>query len=143
MTEVPPPLAGPAVAFPRRPVKWLAITASLALCGLLLLLYFHRPEGQFFFPRCTFHSATGLLCPGCGGLRATHALLHGRLAEAVQSNALLVLGLPAMLAFLARQRLGLRPTGISPHWVWILFALVVAFGIARNLPFPAARWLSP
>jgi hypothetical protein len=109
----------------------------------LALLYFHRPEGQFFFPRCTFHQTTGLLCPGCGSLRATHALLHGRLLEAVQSNLLLVAGIPsALVVWLWGRRQG-RPLSFNATWVWWLFGVAAAFTVARNLPFAASRWLCP
>jgi len=125
-------------------------TQRWALAGLvavgavsMALLYFHRPEGQFFFPRCTFHQTTGLLCPGCGSLRAAHALLHGRLMEALQCNLLLVVGLPSAVAgwFWGRRR-G-RPLNFDTTLVWWLFGISTAFTVARNLPFAASRWLCP
>ncbi len=126
----------------RRPGA-LALGICVALAGVLSLLYFHRPEGQYFFPRCSFHAATGLLCPGCGGLRATHALLHGDLGVALRSNALLVAGLPVALGYWFRRRRGLHPAGLTSRVIWTLFAVVVAYSVLRNLPIPAARWLSP
>jgi hypothetical protein len=65
--------------------RWnVALVSALAAATLLALalLWRFEPQGQIFFPRCTFHQVTGLLCPGCGGLRATHALLHGELLAA-------------------------------------------------------------
>lgn len=39
---------------------------------------------------CPFLAATGLPCAGCGGLRATHDLLHGDVGAAFAQNALAV-----------------------------------------------------
>ncbi len=117
----------------------LAAAVVLGAVAALLTLYLQRPEGQFFYPRCTFHTVTGLLCPGCGGLRATHELLHGRLLDALRSNALLVIGLPAALGWWwwsARTR-----SASSSRVVWILFAVTMAFMLARN--HPAFPWLAP
>lgn len=109
----------------------------------LTLLYFHRPEGQFFFPRCTFYQTTGLLCPGCGGLRATHALLHGDIVEAARCNLLLVLGLPSALGGWVWARRRRKSAPLNARWIWLLFGVAAIFTIARNLPGPTAGWLSP
>lgn len=126
-----------------RAQRWAA--AGLATLGAvaLALLYFHRPEGQFFYPRCTFHQATGLLCPGCGSLRASHALLHGRWLEALRCNLLLVAGLPVLiLGWLAARRCRKTPA-LNARAIWIVFAVSTVFTLVRNLPIPAARWLCP
>lgn len=123
--------------------RW-AVAGLIGLGSVALtLLYFHRPEGQFFFPRCTFYQTTGLLCPGCGGLRATHALLHGHLLEAARCNLLLVLALPlALVGCLGVRRRG-KPINLNARVVWVMFGVAAIFTIARNLPGPTARWLSP
>ena len=141
--QPPPMLSVPADLPPRRSFSVLFAGVILLAAVGLALLYFHRPEGQFFFPRCTFHAATGLLCPGCGGLRATHALLHAEFAEALRCNALLVIGLPTALVYGLQRRMGMHPQGLSSGWVWFLFGVVVAFGAVRNLPIHAANWLCP
>ncbi len=121
---------------------WIeALVALLSFSGLvgLALLWNHKPQGQFFFPRCTFHSWTGLQCPGCGGLRATHELLHGNVANAWQFNPLLVAALPLVawsgLALIVERWRGLRvphPLGMRHSWM-VVMALIVGFGILRNL----------
>lgn len=114
------------------------------ILGLALaLLYFHRPQGQFFFPRCTFHEATGLLCPGCGSLRAVHALLHGRILEALQCNLLLVLGTPLALGLWIGARWRGVPVPLGSKLVWVLFGIAALFTLARNLPGMPFRWLGP
>ena len=120
----------------------LGLGLALAVSGLLL--YFHRPEGQFFYPRCSFHEMTGWLCPGCGGLRSVHALMHGRLGEAARCNALFVIGTPPVAAWWGwhRFRTGRGPA-FGQRCVWWLFAISMVFTVVRNLPVRAASWLLP
>lgn len=107
---------------------------------LAVVLYFFPPEQHRFYPRCVFHATTGLQCPGCGGLRATHQLLHGHLAAAFHYNPMFIISLPFALfwgvAWLVRRRTGrdwVRPFR-HQGWLWLLLALVVAFAVVRNLP---------
>ena len=67
----------------------------------------HSPD--FLFPACPFKALTGWNCPACGGLRMTHDLLHGDLAAAAVDNVFLLVGVPALLAWiLVRWRRGQR-----------------------------------
>ena len=127
------------------------IGSGLLLCVALVaaaVLYRFDPAQSGFYPRCQFHSMTGLQCPGCGGLRAAHALLHGLVAEAWRFNALLVAGLPAALAFAGwrwweRRRAPASHRRLPLVWVWIFVATVIAFGIVRNLPGTVFAWATP
>src|SRR5215475_918213 len=77
---------------PRR-ISWVIWSSILAIgCGATL--YFFNPAQHGFYPVCTFYRTTGLLCPGCGTLRAMHQLLHGNLEAAVRLNAFTVSLLP-------------------------------------------------
>ncbi len=132
-----------------RPIRfWLVSGAAgvLVATGLFLLFRFNPAEHQLF-PRCVFHAVSGWDCPGCGGQRALHQLLHGNLATALQHNALLVVLLPVALWFLA-QFLWNRYSGrrkIAPFkhhtWPWVLCSAVIIFGVLRNLP--GFGWLRP
>ena len=62
-------------------------------------------------PLCPFHSATGIYCPLCGGLRALHALSRGHVETAIRDNLLLVAAV-AMLPVIAAY---LRATGTDRH----------------------------
>lgn len=114
----------------------------MAVVLTLGLLYWHRPAGQFFYPRCSFHAMTGWWCPGCGGLRSVHELLHGHGLAAVRCNALFVVGAPAWVVWVWWRRRTGREV-LSPRLFWILFGVVVAFGILRNLPGVPFSWLAP
>ena len=114
--------------------------ALLALPALALLFRFN-PAEHGFFPRCFFHAWTGLDCPGCGGLRAMHQLLHGHFVAAFQFNPLLIALLPLALWWFLGWILEnfvhktLPNPFRSARWPWVLAFLVVAFGVLRNLPW--------
>lgn len=92
------------------------------------------------YPLCPFRALTGCYCPGCGTLRAIHALAHGHLGGALAFNALTVAMLP-VLGYLWVRWLGRGVTGRPPRtlahpaWVWGFLAVVIVFWVARNLPF--------
>jgi hypothetical protein len=102
-------------------------------------LYVFPPEQARFLPRCAFHALTGLQCPGCGGLRASHHLLHGHFATAWQLNPLIILGAILGAVWLAAwfiRRLTGRDLLQPVRRAWIFWAAlggVALFGIARNL----------
>lgn len=126
---------------------WLALGLVAAVAGVAVLFAFNPAESRFY-PLCYLHLTTGLLCPGCGGLRAMHQLLHGHLAEAFRFNPLLVLALPVAVGLAARAALRRwrgQPAAshIHPAWLWIGVAAVSLFGILRNLPYPALAWMAP
>ena len=82
-------------------------------------------------------------------MRALHELAHGHLAEALRCNALLVLSLP-VLAFLGARRFLRWRAGrplprlvLRPAWVIFIVAMLVLFGVLRNLPFPPFMYFSP
>jgi hypothetical protein len=113
-----------------------------------IVLFFFDPNRFGFYPFCTFYRTTGLLCPGCGSLRALHRLLHGRVVEAIHFNALLVLSLPLVgcyaFVMIQRQRRGRGAAmAIRPAWLWCGLGIVILFGVLRNLPFAHAAWLAP
>lgn len=92
------------------------------------------------YPLCPFRALTGYYCPGCGTLRAIHALAHGHLASALAFNALTVCTLPLLGYLWARwlvRTLAGRPPGplAHPAWLWGLLAVVIVFWVTRNLPY--------
>jgi hypothetical protein len=117
---------------------WIGIAG--AVCAGLLLYLFNPSENRFY-PRCFFHMITGWDCPGCGGLRASHQLLHGHWREAFVLNPLFVVALPILVLFVTRYLL-VRVTGKkipqpfnSTIWVWVAAVIVIGFGVLRNLPW--------
>lgn len=143
------PRVPPVVRVRRSRRDLLYWSVALVLVATGLILYYFNPTEHRFYPACMFHALTGLNCPGCGSLRALHHLTHGEFATSFHCNPLLIVALP--LAFLAAMR-GLihrrnqpPPAAIltRPTAVWTLLAVLVAFGVLRNLPFSAFAWMSP
>ena len=98
------------------------------------------PNEPGHYPTCPFHALTGLWCPGCGSLRALHALTQGDVAAAAGLNVLTVAVLPVLLVVFVRWTMrtwtGAPPIlAVRPAYIWGLFGLVVAFGVVRNLPW--------
>lgn len=118
---------------------------GVGVCGVALgLLYWFAPERYGFYPRCWVHELTGLQCPGCGGLRAVHRLLHGQWAAAWRLNPLVFVVGGWLVCWAGAWWAG-RWTGrdwsgwfVRPGWAWGLLALAVVFGIMRNVP---VSWL--
>ena len=120
-------------------MKKLLITAGIVGGAVAaLVLYCFDPARVPIYPSCLFHQLTGLDCPGCGGLRAAHELLHGHLLAALHLNLLLVLSLPLFawlgFRFVQGELRGRPQLTLRPVWVWVYLAAWVAFGIVRNLP---------
>lgn len=88
-----------------------------ALAAVAALIYVYDPASTWFYPSCPLRALTGWLCPLCGGLRAAHALLHGRVFDAVALNPFLIAA-------------GLAWPVTPPRWTVIG---AVLFTVARNI----------
>lgn len=127
---------------------WGVIVGLAVLLAGAAVVYRFNPSEHGFYPRCMLYVTTGWQCPGCGSLRAAHALLHGEWEAAFRLNPLLLVLLP-MLAYLAtaeisRQFFGKELPAVfrRPVCIWTLVAIIVTFAIARNLPFGPFAWLN-
>ena len=131
------------------PPRALPFAVFIALVASACLVLFLFDPGQYrFYPRCILYQTTGLLCPGCGSLRALHKLLHGQVLAATHFNALLVLSTPvaawlAVRSILRSMNGQLHSPGFHQAWLCSALAVVILFGILRNLPFAHAAWLAP
>ena len=129
---------------PRRLVLLAGPMATAALTGAsVLAVALVDPNEPGHYPTCPFLALTGAFCPGCGSLRAVHALTHGDVRLAVGFNVLTVLAvvaLPVIWAQWARRSwTGAPRTAAAPAaYVWALLVVVLLFGVLRNLPVGAA-----
>lgn len=140
-TDCPPVIAAPA----KRPRRWAWLLGAALISGLVVY-YLLNPSEYPWFPGCQFYRLTGMSCPGCGGQRALHFLLHGEFGLAWHYNALFVLLLPVSLWFVLRLFQwwvsGRQMPAVFTHRFvpWIAGSLLVGFGLLRNLPL-VFNWL--
>jgi hypothetical protein len=128
-----------------------AVAGVVAGGGLVGLLWVVDPAAAEWFPPCPFHALTGLHCPGCGTLRATHALLNGRPLAALLLNPLYMLLLGAILAggfrrtvaALRRQPSVPLSAMVRPAWIVGLAVVICAYWVVRNLPWSPFTLLAP
>lgn len=127
-----------------------ASATAVALAGGALVRA-ESPTSNPILPPCPLYALTGIYCPGCGSTRATHALLNGDLIAAFDFNPLMVLAIPVLVlafvrwwtvAFGRTPRIGVE-LRLPPQLIYGLFAVVMFFGIARNLPWSAVSWMAP
>ena len=128
--------AGPAERWYRRHLYTLLGFGTLLLGTLCYigLVDPHKPGS--FFPQCPFRLLTGLNCPGCGGLRMTHDVLHGHLIAAINDNVLLLVGIPLLVGWVLLRRRSRKSPMTLPATATVVITLL-AWTVVRNLPgFP-------
>ena len=133
--------------------SWRAAGPPLAVAGAALAAVVtvgvRDPHATGNYPTCPSIALFGVHCPGCGSMRAMHEFAHGDLAGMLSRNIFVPLAL-VLLAWswvawfdrrLGRHRIpALRPP------VPVLYGSVVvliAFAIARNLPWSPFSGLAP
>jgi hypothetical protein len=104
------------------------------------------PNAAGHYPACPFLAVTGWYCPGCGALRAVHALGHGDLITALARNPFTVVAVGYLVAtwvfWIQRVARGRPARWSAPPWVlYGVFGAILAFWVLRNLP--GWTWLSP
>jgi hypothetical protein len=101
------------------------------------ILYLYNPTEVAIYPRCPLKMLTGYDCPGCGTLRALHALFRGNLGVAWHYNPALFFAVPIIVFFsFSRQyRRGTLAKRIVESRItpWVIFVAIVLWWICRNL----------
>lgn len=126
---------------------FLCVAAAVLAAAALLYLYF-TPEGAGAGIPCPFYAVTGLYCSGCGASRALRSILHFDFYRALRYNAVLTVLFPLLGAYFCalgvsyirfgKDRVSVKIPGFA---VWGAVALVVVYGVLRNIP--AFSFLAP
>lgn len=130
-------------------LRGAAAVAASGCAAAVTLLFRFDPARFGFYPRCPLYVLTGYYCAGCGALRAAHQLLHGHLLRALDYNAFFVLLVPVLayagLSWVAERTRGrpLPAPRLSGGAVWAILAVIMAFTVLRNLPYPPFAVLAP
>ena len=129
--------------------NWRVVAVITCAFTVVAALYLFDPATSGIFPPCPLRYFTGWYCPGCGSLRAIHQLLHGNLSAALGLNPLTILLLPFIVygitSFVMFEIRGqhLPSVFLRAACIRALCAVIVVFGIVRNLPFHPFDLLAP
>jgi hypothetical protein len=129
---------------PRAVLRPLGVAvAALAATGYVAVV---DPNVAGHYPTCPFLAITGWYCPGCGALRAVHALAHGDLSTALARNPFAVVAAGylavAWALWLRRTATGRPRRWLAPPWVlYSVLGAILMFWVLRNVP--GWTWLSP
>lgn len=108
--------------------------------------FFWNPSELHFLPICPFNYLTGFFCPGCGGQRAFHDILHGNFKNAFHNNPLIFF---VLIFFTLKITDVFFNTTISKKFllnnkgIWIFLGFLICFTILRNLPLYPFNQLIP
>ena len=136
--------------------KYIFLIAAI-LAPIIIIIGYYAIYGQTangdwnVNSPCNIKSLTGLECPGCGGQRSLHFLLHGHILTALRYNLFLVVSLPFLMIFYIRfvqvyilkKEKYLNSFIFKPAFGYALLIFVVLFFILRNLPFFPFNYLAP
>ena len=112
----------------------------LAVVALAITAYYFliNPSTTTFGFQCLFYKTTGLYCPGCGGQRAFHHLLHGDFSLSFQDNLLIFMVLPLVGIKFYEEifEKKIMPSFIySPKFLAVVLTFVIIFTVLRNIPY--------
>jgi hypothetical protein len=120
--------------------KIVAILFLIFTTSVLVYFYQNNPSDKKTpYAVCMTKNISGLDCPGCGGQRALHHLLHFDFSKAAKLNFFIYLFFPLLLYIVLL--FCLKPFGIvlpdlnlSTKTVIIFIVILVVFTILRNIP---------
>jgi hypothetical protein len=120
------------------------VVVAAAAAAAITCIALRDPNEPGAYPLCPFRALTGWDCPGCGSMRALHALTRADLRTAIDQNLLLVLVLPFLIwrwiAWTRRSWIK-RTTGqevprrlAAAPVLYAFIGVVLLFWVVRNLP---------
>lgn len=134
-------------------IRYIIFVGALLLPLIVMYFYFahYDADSGIGGQQCTLLYLTGKQCPGCGGQRSLHYLLHGDILMALRYNVLFVIGFPFLLylyyvvlqMYILRNEKYRNRTIVSTRFVYILLIVLLIFSILRNIPAEPFVYLSP
>jgi len=123
----------------------ILLPVSIIVC---LCLYLGHPSEYAWLPSCPIPAWTGLYCPGCGTLRATHYLLNGQFSTAFRYQPLLISLLPILALLVGKVCYeNLRKTSTTLPFelqiYWLVLTTICLFFVLRNIPLDYFECLRP
>ena len=121
-------------------LKKKATISSCSEVVVAFVFYFLDPADYLFFPKCPFLMITGFECPGCGSQRAIHDLLHFRISDAFNQNAIVPIALPYIFLgiyldlFGGKEKFPRLERFFFGKWAGIIVIIIfISYWILRNI----------
>ena len=121
--------------------KILSLFSFIGFIAVLRYFFVNNPaDNSSPFIQCLSKRTIHLDCPGCGGQRAFHQLLHGHFYEAAKLNILIYIFAPFLTYIFLKTALSpfnitLPDVNITGKTILIFGIILVLYTIARNLTF--------
>lgn len=117
-------------------IGWICIAIGAIVFGL----YRAGVLPTIHMAPCMIHAMTGYYCPGCGGTRATYALLHGKIITSLYYHPIVVYGVVVGGWFMISQtieRISRGKINIGMHYrdlyLWIALVIAIVNCLVKNL----------
>lgn len=117
-------------------IGWMCIAIGAIVFGL----YRAGVLPTIHMAPCMIHAMTGYYCPGCGGTRATYALLHGKIITSLYYHPIVVYGVVVGGWFMISQtieRISRGKIHIGMHYrdlyLWIALVIAILNCLIKNL----------
>lgn len=117
---------------------YMGLCIGILACILIILLWLTDSNLRKLVPPCSFHSVTGFYCPGCGGTRAVHALLHGRILESLRYHPFVLYFAVGYVVYMLSHLLDImskgRVKGLSfcPYYWYVAVGLLLGQWVLKN-----------
>lgn len=117
-------------------IGWICIAIGAIVFGL----YRAGVLPTIHMAPCMIHAMTGYYCPGCGGTRATYALLHGKIITSLYYHPIVVYGVVVGGWFMISQtieRISRGKIHIGMHYrdlyLWIALVIAIVNCLVKDL----------
>lgn len=117
-------------------IGWICIAIGAIVFGL----YRAGVLPTIHMAPCMIHAMTGYYCPGCGGTRATYALLHGKIITSLYYHPIVVYGVVVGGWFMISQtieRISRGKIHIGMHYrdlyLWLALVIAIVNCLVKNL----------
>lgn len=121
--------------------KVISILSFIGFFSVIRYFYINNPaDNDTPYVICMSKRIANIDCPGCGGQRAFHQLLHGNFIEAGKLNIFIYFFAPLLtyifLTFALKPfRINLPDIDISTKGLIIALSVLIGFTILRNISF--------
>lgn len=119
---------------------FLVLFFVLIIVAVLIYVQYPYTVSQLTgYTGCSVYETFDIKCPTCRGTRAVSALMDGRLFDALQYNALVIVTIPIVLYYGIRTSVfilkgnSMEELRINTKFIWFWLVVIILFTVIRNL----------